>query len=225
MALCSLGDIELTRLDCMIPPWGRLTADCQLQGNKTPALGSQVSLSIAGTSRLVTVIAGSAPYEQPRCRVVGGYGKLDFVPKVEQLKDYGQVSYSTIAKDVLSLAGEKPGDLSALNGIAKSWQTFQERAAQALARVFRRQPALDLWCEHDGTFSARQRLFQRTLSVLARGVLPHDKQLLVFVDSGEIEPNVILETLYGDFKLDRVQYELEPNDGRGQLTARCWFQT
>lgn len=223
MPLCTLADIELTRLDCMIPPWGRLTADCQLQGSTIPAIGSRVSLLIAGVSRTVTVIAGSAPYEQPRVRVVGGAGKLDFVPRVDQLKDYGQVSYSTIARDILMLAGEKPGDLSALSGIAKSWQTFQERAFQGLARVFRRQPALDLWCEHDGTFSARTRPFSTTISGFARGVVPQERQVVLFADEGSVEPGVILSTLYGDYRIERVQYELEPNDSKGQLIARCWY--
>ncbi len=223
MSLCSLGDIEITRLDCMIPPWGRLTADCQLQGNTIPAIGSQVQLWIAGVARTVTVMNGAAPYQQPRVRVEGGAGKFDFVPRVDQLKDYGQVNLSTVARDLLLLASEKPGDLTALSGIAKSWQTFQERAIQGLARVFRRQPGLDLWCEHDGTFSARTRPFKTTISGFARGVLPQERQVLVSADEGTIEPGVIISTLYGDYKLERVQYELDPEDGRGQLTARCWY--
>jgi len=224
MSLCTLNGIELTRLDCVIPAWGRLTADCQLQGSKNPANGSQVQLVIAGVTRTVTVVAGGAPYEQPRVRVVGGAGKLDFVPRTDQLKDYGQVNLSTIAKDILSLAGEKPGDLAALNQVARSWQTFQERAVQGLARVFRRQPVLDLWCEHDGTFSARTRPFSTTVASFVRGIVPQERLVLVSADEGSLEPGVILSTLYGDYKLDRVQYELEPEDGRGQLTARCWYQ-
>lgn len=223
-SLCMLGNYELTRLDCTIPPWGRLTADCQLQGSTAPAVGTQLQLTIAGTSRTVTVAQGAAPYEQPRVRVVGGADKWDFVPKTDQIKDYGQVSLSTVARDLLVLAGEKPGNLSALSNIAKSWQTYQERAIQGLARVFRRQPALDLWCERDGTFSARTRPFSTTVAALARGVLPHQKQVLVFVDEGAIEPGVVLSTLYGDYRIERVQYELEPQDSSGQLTARCWYE-
>ena len=99
----------------------------------------------------------------------------------------------------------------------------QERAFQAVTRVFRRQPALDLWCEHDGTFSARTRPFSQTISAFARGILPQERQALIFVDEGSIEPGVIVSTLYGDFRVERVQYELEPNDGNGQLIARCWY--
>ena len=224
MSLCTLGSTEITRLDCMIPAWGRLTADIQLQGSTAPAVGAQLQLNIAGVSRTVTVIRGAAPYQQPRVRVVGGAGKLDFVPRVDQLKDYGQVSLSTVARDILLLASEKPGNLSALNSVAKSWQTFQERAFQALGRVFRRQPVLDLWCEHDGTFSARERPFSTTVAGFVRGVLPQERQVLVSADEGTLEPGVILSTLYGDYRLERVQYELDPEDERGQLLARCWYQ-
>lgn len=224
MSLCSLGDTEITRLDCMIPPWGRLTADLQLQGSTIPAIGSQHQLWMAGVARTVTVILGAAPYEQPRVRVVGGAGKLDFVPRTDQLKDYGQVNLSTVARDILLLAGEKPNDLAALNSVAKSWQTFQERAIQGLARVFRRQPGLDLWCERDGTFSARTRPFKTTISGFARGVIPQERQVSVSADEGSIEPGVILSTLYGDYRIERVQYELDPEDSRGQLTAKCWYQ-
>ncbi len=225
MSLCMLGNAEITRLDCMIPAWGRLTGDIQLQGSTIPAIGTQQRLVIAGVSRTVTVIQGAAPYQQPRVRVVGGMGKLDFVPSASSLKDYGQVGLSTVAKDLLILAGEKPGDLSALSGIAKSWQTFQERAFQGLQRVFRRQPLLDLWCEHDGTFSARTRPFKTTVAGFARGVLPQERQVLVSADEGSLEPGVILSTLYGDYRLERVQYELDPEDGRGQLTAKCWYES
>ncbi len=223
MALCMLGDAELTRLDCMIPAWGRLTADCQLQSSDAPAVGTKLQLVIAGVSRTVTVIQSGSPYQQPRVRVVGGAGKLDFVPRVEQLKDYGQVRLSTVARDLFLLASESPGDLSALSVVVRNWQTFQERAFQALARVFRRQPGLDLWCEHDGTFSARTRPFSATVSAFIRGIVPHERQVLVSADEGSIEPGVILSTLYGDYRLDRVQYELDPEDERGQLLARCWY--
>jgi len=223
MSLVTLNNASVLRLDFIQSSYGPWTADVQLDASVAPAVGSQVSLAIVNTARVGTVIRAGAPYQQPRVRVFGGVGKLSTV--LPSAKDYGQVTLAAVMRDILTAAGEKPGNLSALqNSIVQRYQTAAERASFALQRVFKLAPGLDLWCERDGTFSARKMPFTTSEGALVRGVLPQESSVVLFGDTGSIEPGMVVSTLYGDFKVERVQYTLEPNDSRSQLTVQVWYQ-
>ena len=228
MALALLNGQPLLRLDFFQGRFGSWTADCQLQGEEAPAEGELVQLQIGSVVRVGTVENSGAPYAQPRCRVIGGAGKLG-ARQVDDVVldpiDYGQVTLSAVMTDILVSAGEVPGDLSALDDtVVPQWQIVQERAVQALQRVFRQRPDLDLVCEHDGSFSARLRDFSVTVSNDdVRGIKPQERQLVLMVDDSAIEPGVTVSTQYGDYRCERIQYELDPTDTRSSLAARVWY--
>lgn len=222
MSLVELSGVEVLRLDFMQSSYGPWTADVQLDGDVAPAVDVQVRLLIVDTMRVGTVVRSGSPYGQPRCRIVGGGAKLSRT--LPTARDYGQIALSSIVTDILRNVGELVGDVSALSGfIVQRYQTAQERASFALQRLLKLTPGLDLWCERNGSFSVRKAPFTVTESSLTRGVLPQENQVVLFGDTGTIEPGIIVSTINGDYKAERVQYELEPMDSRAQLTAKVWY--
>jgi len=222
VAVALLDDEPLLKLDLMIPRWGPWHADAMLEGTVAPVVGSSVSLVVGGVSRAGTVKRSGAPYGQVRCRIVGGAGKLGALC---QPKDYGQVTAMAVGRDILDQVGETVGDLSPLSAVVlPQWQLLQETAGEALQRVFRQAPGLDLWCERSGALSARQTTWTRSVGALWRGILPQERGAVLFADSGEIEPGVRVTTLHGDFDIERAQYVLDPNDERSALRLSIWYR-
>lgn len=223
MAVALLDDKVLLRLDLTIPKWGLWTCDAQLEDVSAVADGKRVVLDVGGVKRTGTVKRSGAPYGQPRCRVVGGAGKLDAVIAA---KDYGQVTLYSVVGDILRAAGETVGDLSPLLFvIVPQWQRVQERAWQALQRAMRQVPDLDLWCERSGSISVRKTVWTRTVSAYAeyRGIMPQEKHLVLFSDSADVEPGVKVRTAQGDYDAERVQYVLDPDDDRSALRGNVWY--
>lgn len=222
MSLCTLDSASILRLDLIIPPSGLRTCDVQLEGTDAPAVGTSVTLTVAGTNRQMTVVRSGNPYGQPRVRLVGGAGKLDTV--ISQSGDYGQTTLSAVVRDILTLAGEVPGDLTVLDLIVvQQYQLAQERAWNALQAAMSLAPGIDLWNEHDGSISARLTTWTQSVSAVWRGIVPQEKMLTVFADTGDIDPGIIVSTLEGDFNAERVEYKLNPADSRSQLTCVAWY--
>lgn len=226
MAIATLDDDNLLRLDLMIPRWGLWHTDAQLEGTAAPAVGQGVTLTVGGVARAGTVTRSGSPYGQTRCRIVGGSGGLE--SEILDAKDYGQVTLAMIVRDILSAAGESLGVLTPLDAIiAPQWQRVRERAWQALQRALRQAPDLDLWCERDGRISVRNTVWSDATSVNAytdyRGVIPQEKGVVLFGNTGDIEPGVRVVTLQGSFDLERVQYILNPDDDRSALRVNGWY--
>lgn len=222
MSLCSIDNLPLLRLDLIIPSSGLRSCDAQLEGTTAPQVGDSVILTIANTNRQMTVVRSGSPYGQPRVRLVGGKNKLNTV--ITQSGDYGQTPLSTIVNDILTLCGETVGDLSVLDSIVvQQYQLAQERAWNALQAAMSLAPGIDLWNEHDGSISARLTAYTTSVSALWRGIVPQEKMLVLFGDSGEIEPGITVTTLEGDYQAERVQYKLNPTDERSQLTTVVWY--
>lgn len=206
----------------MIPGWGLRSADVQLEGTDAPAVGTSVILNVAGTNRQMTVMRSGNPYGQPRVRLIGGMGKLANV--ITPSGDYGQTTLASVVNDILTAAGEVVGDLGPLNDIVvQQFQYGQERAWNALQAAMSLAPALSLWNERDGSISVRTPTVTQTVTALWRGIVPQEKMLQIFADTGEAEPGVLVATEQGDFQAERVQYTLNPNDERSQLTATVWY--
>lgn len=206
----------------MIPRWGLWHADAQLEGTAAPAVGSRVSLVVGGVSRSGTVTRSGDPYGQARCRIVAGNNGLE--TKELKPRDYGQVTAAQIVADILADSGETTGDLSALNGIVTAqWQRSRERAWQALQYAMRQAPGLDVWVEHDGRVSVRETAWTMSVNALWRGIIPQEKGIVLFGDTGDIEPGVRIVTLQGNFDVERVQYVLDPDDDRSALKINAWY--
>ncbi len=222
MSLVTLDGAAVLRLDLIIPQWGPHHSDVQLEGSVAPAVGARVSLNVAGTSRVGTVIRAGAPYQQPRVRVVGGAGKLD---TVIEPKDYGQTTLAAVVSDILTMAGETVGNLDALQAVVvQQYQLVQQRAWNALQSALGLAKTLNLWCEHDGSFSVRETVWTQSVGALWRGVVPQEAMVQLFGDVGTIEPGVTVTTVeQGDFNVNRVQYKLDPTDQRSQLSINAWY--
>lgn len=224
MAIGLLNGEALMMCDFVQARWGLWHADVLLQGDAAPAEGVSVTLTLGTVERAGTVINSGAPYGQARARIVGGMGKLQagalLVPS-----DYSQVGLDVVARDILTQAGETSGDLTPLaSTVVEQWQLCQETPWQALQRVFRARPDLDLWCEHNGSLSARSVTWTQVFSTQdVRGLKPQERQLVLMIDDSTVEPGIVVSTVYGDYRCERVQYELDPSDTRSALTARVWY--
>jgi hypothetical protein len=224
MAIGTLNGEALIACDFVQARWGLWHADVLLQGEIAPGEGAAVTLTLGTVERSGTVINAGQPYGQARCRIVGGKGKLQCALLTPS--DYSQVGLDVIARDILTQAGETPGsNLTPLaSTVVEQWQLCQETAWEALQRVFRARPDLDLWCERNGSLSARSVTWTQTISTEdVRGLKPQERQLVLMIDDSNIEPGVVVSTVYGDFRCERVQYELDPGDTRSSLTARMWY--
>jgi len=225
MALGALNGEALIACDFVQARWGLWHADVLLQGEIAPGEGAAVTLTLGTVERSGTVINAGQPYGQARCRIVGGKGKLQACALLTP-SDYSQVGLDVIARDILTQAGETPGsNLTPLaSTVVEQWQLCQETAWEAIQRVFRARPDLDLWCERNGSLSARSVTWTQTISTEdVRGLKPQERQLVLMIDDSNIEPGVVVSTVYGDFRCERVQYELDPGDTRSSLTARMWY--
>ena len=224
MAIGTLNGEALITCDFVQARWGLWHADVLLQGEVAPSEGAAVMLTLGTVERSGTVINAGQPYGQARCRIVGGKGKLQAGALLTP-SDYSQVGLDVIARDILTQAGETPGDLTPLaSTVVEQWQLCQETAWEALQRVFRARPDLDLWCERNGSLSARSVTWTQTISTEdVRGLKPQERQLVLMIDDSNIEPGVVVSTVYGNFRCERVQYELDPGDTRSSLTARLWY--
>jgi len=224
MAIGTLNGEALIACDFVQARWGLWHADVLLQGEVAPSEGAAVTLTLGTVERAGTVINAGQPYGQARCRVVGGKGKLQAGALLTP-SDYSQVGLDVIARDILTQAGEISGDLTPLaSTVVEQWQLCRETAWEALQRVFRARPDLDLWCERNGSLSARSVTWTQTISTEdVRGLKPQERQLVLMIDDSNIEPGVVVSTVYGDFRCERVQYELDPGDTRSSLTARMWY--
>ncbi len=236
----TLGGQPILRCDVVIPQSGLLHGDIQLQGTAAPAAGTTAALVLGTVSRQVYVEDSGAPYAQPRCRIGAGAGKLTSRATDQVLltpTDYQQISLDVIARDILAQAGEAAGDLSALaDYVATQWQVNAERAIEALQRLLHQPnlqaaaagqvpPLLDLWCEHDGKISVRKTQWSATYSTTQlRGVKPQERQVVLMMDDSAVEPGVRVQTQFGSYDVERVQYLLDPEDSRSQLTCRAWYK-
>jgi hypothetical protein len=239
MAACTLGGVPILRCDVVIPRSGLLHGDVQLQAAAAPARGSTATLVLGTVSRQVYIEDSGAPYQQPRCRIGAGAGKLTAGAVNAVLlepSDYQQVGLDVVARDILTQAGEQVGDLSALQAyVVPQWQISAERPIAALQRVLRQPnlqayaqrqapPILDLWCEHDGRISVRQTTWAQTFATTqVRGAKPQERQIVLMMDDSAVEPGIQVQTQFGSFNAERVQYLLDPQDARSQLTCRVWY--
>lgn len=240
MAEFTLAGLTILRCDVVIPQSGLLHGDVQLAGIAAPAAGTTATLVLGATSRRVYVEDSGAPYNQPRCRIGAGTGKLTGRAADQALlvpSDYQQIGLDVVARDILEQAGEQVGDLIALaNYVAAQWQTNAERAMEALQRLLRQPnvqavasgqapPLLDLWCERDGKISVRKTQWTNTYSTTqTRGVKPQERQIVLMMDDSAVEPGVRVQTQWGSFDVERAQYLLDPDDARSQLTCRAWYK-
>lgn len=224
MAIGTLNGEALIACDFVQSRWGLWHADVLLQGEVAPGEGAAVTLTLGTVERSGTVVNAGQPYGQARCRIVGGKGKLQAGALLTP-SDYSQVGLDVIAYDILTQAGETPGDLTPLaSTVVEQWQLCQETAWEALQRVFRARPDLDLWCERNSSLSARSVTWTQVISTEdVRGLKPQERQLVLMIDDSTIEPGIVVSTVYGDFRCERVQYELDPGDTRSSLTARLWY--
>ena len=101
-----LGDAAVVKGNLLLPRIGAWTAEVWLAGNEAPAVGTQTTLTVAGTDRAATVLASSSDYLQAKCRVVAGAGRLQ---TEIQAKDYRGYTAPDVVRDILTEAGETPG--------------------------------------------------------------------------------------------------------------------
>lgn len=224
MAIGTLNGEPLIACDFVQARWGLWHADVLLQGEVAPSEGAAVTLTLGTVERSGTVVNAGQPYGQARCRLVGGKGKLQDRVLLTP-SDYSQQGLDVVARDILTQAGETIGDLTPLaSTVVEQWQLCQETAWEALQHVFRARPDLDLWCERNGSLSARSVTWTQTINTEdVRGLKPQERQLTLMIDDSTVEPGIVVSTIYGDYRCERIQYELDPSDTRSALTARVWY--
>jgi len=218
---------SIVRGNLMIPRSGLWTLDALLGDDAyLPPVGSQVVLNAYSTLRYGTVIEAGGEYLQLRVRVIGGAGKLETELPPQSYTGY---ALSDIASDILSEAGEAPGDLSGLPLNTQRWTRSRGPASSALRRVVRLQRSdgnqLRMYAEHTGEISVRtwapyvfQSLNPRYTDL---AIWPQDKEAYIGPDlNTTIEPEQIVSIFDRQVTIVRVLYELQED----VLRCKVWYE-
>ena len=218
---------SIVRGNLMIPRSGLWTLDALLGDDANlPPVGSQVVLNAYSTLRYGTVIEAGEEYLQLRVRVIGGAGKLETELPPQSYTGY---ALNDIASDILSEAGETPGDLSGLPLNTQRWTRSRGPANSALRRVVRLQRSdgnqLRMYAEHTGEISVRtwtpyvfQSLNPRYTDL---AIWPQDKEAYIGPDlNTTIEPEQIVSIFDRQVTIVRVLYELQED----VLRCKVWYE-
>lgn len=206
---------------------GLWAADLVLE-DSAPSVGAGCNLVVAGTTRTGTVIASGAPYQQARCRLVGGAAKMS---TILDPSDYRGYLACDILSDILSTAGESVGTVSLLDVYLQHWSRVKEPAYRAVQRLLRA-AGMDgvvqtSWSDltwrvgRDGKINIYRdswptlNMDEDDLKVLS--YLPTENVAQVAPETGELEPGYGLEVFEVVRKVDRVTYTLDGD----QFRALC----
>jgi hypothetical protein len=218
---------SIVRGNLMIPRSGLWTLDALLGDDASlPPVGSQVVLNAYSTLRYGTVIEAGEEYLQLRVRVIGGAGKLETELPPQSYTGY---ALRDIASDILSEAGETPGDLSGLPLNTQRWTRSRGPASGALRRVVRLQRSdgsqLRMYAEHTGEISVRTWTPYVFDSLNPRytdlAIWPQDKEAYIGPDlNTTIEPEQIVSIFDRRVTIVRVLYELQED----VLRCKVWYE-
>lgn len=222
-----LGNIPVLRGNLDLCRAGAWTAEVVLQTDTAPDEGTTTTLSIAGTSRLCTVMSTSSDYLQVKCRLVAGRGKLG--AEIEA-RDYRGYQAAQIAQDALQDAGETSGTWDALNAYCPHWTRRQGPCRDTMWRLLRllgrgnaaatspRWRVLD-----DGTVDTVVDDFAVVAEELrnfeAMASWGQERLLLLGVEDTIVVPGKSVVAFGASRQLDRVIYVMEPES----FTAYCWY--
>lgn len=151
MADFFLGDVILLKGNLDVPRIGAATAEVYLDATAAPSRGDTLTLSMKGTSRLMTVVDVGGDYLQVKCRLVAGRGHLD--SPILDPRDYRGYQAAQIAQDAIGDAGEVAGDWSLLDVYCGHWTRSQGPLRGCLQRLCRliQDPAVAWRVAEDGT--------------------------------------------------------------------------
>lgn len=185
-----------------------------------PSRGDVLDLTIAGKSRLGTVVDVGGDYLQVKCRVVAGRGKLD---AVVEPRDYRGYQASAIAQDALRDAGEVPGAWTLLPTYCANWQRVQGPCRGVLRRLVRLVDSDARWrVLDDGTVD----LVLDDFAVVATdadfqqlGSWGQERLLLLGLDSTIVVPGKSIVAFDVERQVDRVEYRWESDS----FMASVWY--
>lgn len=220
MADVLLGRDASTQGNLCLARNGTWTAELMLATTSPPSRGDVLDLTIAGKSRLGTVVDVGGDYLQVKCRVVAGHGKLDAVVPP---RDYRGYQASAIVQDTLRDAGEVPGAWTLLPAYCANWQRVQGPCREALRRLVRLVDSDARWrVLDDGTVD----LVEDDFAVVATdgdfqplGSWGQERLLLLGLDDTVVVPGKSIVAFDVERQVDRVEYRWESDS----FMASVWY--
>lgn len=212
---------------------GIWTSDLLLETETAPAVGTTVSLVVGSTARVGTVVAAGEPYQQARCRVIGGAAKLK---TVLEPSDYRGYLASDVLADILRSAGETVGDVSLLDAYLSHWSRLKEPAYRAVQRLLRvagmgaDYGVQTAWSDltwrvgRDGKINLYRdswpTLTDDDEGIKVLGYSPTENVAELAVEDSQVEPGVSLDVFDVVRKVDRVTYTLSDD----RFRATCYLR-
>ncbi len=211
------GNLDLCRI-------GAATAEVFLATtSSSPSRGDTLTLSMRGTSRLMTVVDVGGDYLQIKCRLVAGRGHLD-EPLLEP-RDYRGYGAAEIAQDAIGDAGEVAGDWSLLDVYCANWTRSQMPLRQCLGRISRlvQDPLVTWRVQDDGAIA----LVKDDFSVVTEtetdfaqlGAWGQERLLLLGMTDTRVVPGRSVSAFGQIRNVDRCLYEFTSDT----FTSWVWY--
>lgn len=223
MADFLLGDAVLLKGNLDVPRVGAATAEVFLSTTTPPSRGDTLTLSMKGTTRLMTVLDVAADYLQVKCRLVAGRGHLD-TPVLEP-RDYRGYQAAQIAQDAIGDAGEVAGDWTLLDVYCGHWTRAQGPLRACLQRVVRlvEDPAVAWRVAEDGTVGLQQDEFDDVVETsddfAQLGSWGQERMLLLGMTDARVVPGRSVEAFGQVRNVDRVLYTWDSD----AFNALVWY--
>lgn len=219
-----LNGYEILSGDAMEGLSGVWTADITCASPQgTFKKGDSVSMSLAGKTRVGTIVNVGDPELRSVIRVIGGKGRISDPTVTLEPRDYKDFTLDRVVADVLRDAGEIPGDLSALATVPLAhWIRARTTPNLALKRLMRVAPDdVVLRADPDGSIRALRLTWPSYGPDLGTSRVAEwsaEDAMAVFVEDGNYSPGVTVPVRGVQRRVARVQYLLE-----SEFRTVLWF--
>lgn len=209
------GNLDLCRI-------GAATAEVYLATTTPPSRGDVLTLTMKGTSRLMTVVDVGGDYLQVKCRLVAGRGHLD--SPILDPRDYRGYQAAQIAQDAIGDAGEVAGDWSLIDTYCGHWTRSQGPLRTCLQRLVRlvREPGVAWRVLENGSVALVRDddvVIETDSDFAQLGAWGQERLLLLGVTDSRVVPGRSVVAFGQIRNVDRCLYQFDSDT----FTAMVWY--